>query len=297
MSCSARLPVYVIIGAAFFGARAGTLVFGLYALGIVVAVLIGLLFKNTLFRRKEQAAFVMELPPYRVPALTGVLIHTWEHTWAFIRKAWTVILAASVIIWLLLSIPVGAPQGARFADVDAGHSALATISRGIAPVFAPAGYGRWEAATALVTGVLAKEVVISTLSQVYLGNGETAIQPAPTTFWQDLGAIALSFLQATWDTIRGTISIIPGVNLFGPDEAEATDPQLGAALQRTFTPLAAVAFCVFVLLYTPCTVTLTALWHEYGPRWALFSAGYMLALAWLVSTVVYQGGRLLGFGA
>jgi ferrous iron transport protein B len=295
MSCSARLPVYVILGVAFFGERSGALVFAMYALGVVVAIAMGLLFRHTLFRDKPQAPFVMELPPYRLPTLKGILIPTWERTWEFVRKAWTVILAVSIIIWLLSAMPVGAPGEQGFADMDAGHSALAAVSRALAPIFVPAGYGTWQATSSLMTGFIAKEVIVSTMSQVYVGGEQVEIEQ-PTNFIQDLGEIATSFLAATWDTVRGTFSLIPGVNLFGEEGKAGEDPALVAALQGTFTPLSAVAFCVFVLLYTPCMVSITALWQEFGARWALFTASYVLVLAWLLSVITYQGGLWLGFG-
>jgi ferrous iron transport protein B len=256
----------------------------------------GLLFRHTLFRDKPQAQFVMELPPYRPPTLKGILIPTWERTWEFVRKAWTVILAVSIIIWLLSATPVGAPGEQGFADVDTSHSALAAASRALAPIFAPAGYGNWRATASLMTGLIAKEVIVSTMSQVYVGGEEGTEAEQPTNFLQDLGEIATSFLAATWDTVRGTLSLIPGVNLFGKDGKAGEDPALVAALQGTFTPLSAVAFCVFVLLYTPCMVSITALWQEFGAKWALFAASYVFVLAWLLSVITYQGGLWLGFG-
>jgi ferrous iron transport protein B len=295
MSCSARLPVYVILGVAFFGERSGALVFAMYALGVVVAIAMGLLFRHTLFRNKPQAPFVMELPPYRLPTLKGILIPTWERTWEFVRKAWTVILAVSIIIWLLSAMPVGASGEQGFTDMDAGHGALATAGRALAPIFVPAGYGTWQATSSLMTGFIAKEVIVSTMSQVYVGGEQVEIEQ-PTNFLQDLGEIATSFLAATWDTVRGTLSLIPGVNLFGEEGKAGEDPALVAALQGTFTPLSALAFCVFVLLYTPCMVSITALWQEFGARWALFAASYVLVLAWLLSVITYQGGLWLGFG-
>jgi ferrous iron transport protein B len=296
MSCGARLPVYLVFGVAFFGAHAGLLVFAMYGMGVVVALLAGLLLRRTVFRDKDEAPFVIELPPYRLPSLRGVLRHTWERTWLFIRNAATVILLASVAIWLLLAIPAGGDGEVSFAQAAPGSSALSAVSGWIAPVLRPAGIDTWQAASALVTGVVAKEVVISTLSVLYLGDAPPLPAPAPAPrFWQDLGQVLVSFLDATWDTLRATISILPGVNLLGAEEA-AADAALLSALRTAFSPLSAVAFCVFVLLMTPCISTLTAIRREFGWPWMVFSVTFSLALAWLLATLTYQGGRLLGLG-
>ncbi|HOA24156.1 MAG TPA: ferrous iron transport protein B [Aggregatilineales bacterium] len=300
MSCGARLPVYIVIGVALFGARAGTLVFAMYILGIVVAILVGLLLKHTLFRSDEEAPFVIELPPYRVPSLKSVLLHTWERTKGFVEHATSVILIASIIVWLLVSIPVTAAGEASFAQVDAENSALAAVSRWIAPAFEPAGFGNWQSASSLVTGFIAKEMIVSTLNITYTGEAEVE-EDVATTFWQDLGEIGLTFVQATWDTIRATLSLLPGVDLFAnepvdPVEEAGGNATLVATLQSAFTPLSAVAFTVFVLLTAPCVTTMAALRHEFGTKWMAFSVGFMLTIAWLGAVLVYQGGRLLGLG-
>lgn len=293
MSCGARLPVYLVVGVAIFGGRAGTLVFALYILGMVVALLVGLLLKHTLFRQREEMPFVIELPPYRLPSLKGVLRHTWLRTREFIKHATSIILIASVVVWLLVSIPIS-PAGS-FANVEAGDSALAALSRWMAPAFEPAGFGSWQSASSLVTGFVAKEVIVSTLSVVYVGEAPEA--PAkPSTFAQDVAEIGLSFAQAAWDTLRATLSLLPGVNLMDDAPEEAPDAALVGALRQAFTPLSAVAFLVFVLLTAPCVTTMGALRHEFGTKWMAFSVGFMLAIAWTASVLVYQGGRLLGLG-
>jgi ferrous iron transport protein B len=297
MSCGARLPVYMAIGVAFFGAKAGTLIFGLYVLGVVVALAVGLVLKRALFHRKEEMPFVIELPPYRVPTFKGVMLHTWERTKGFVQNATSLILMASIIVWLLVSIPVGGTD-ARFGEADTGHSALAAVSQTVAPVFTPAGFGDWQATSSLVTGFIAKEVIVSTLNVVYLGGDETAGAEAPASFVAGLRDIGTSLAQATFDTLRATISLLPGIDLMpaGGGPAEEWGGPLGAALQRSFTPLSAVAFCVFVLLTAPCITAMTALRQEFGLRWMAFSVTFMLALSWAVATLVYQGGRLLGLG-
>jgi len=287
MSCGARLPVYAVFAAAFFADNAGRFIFGLYLFGIVLAIVSGMVFKRTLFKGKPPAPFVMELPPYRLPTLKGILIHMWERSSVFLRKATTIIMAVSVILWFLMSIPWGVeePRDSLFGKASAA----------IAPVLAPAGFGNWEAAGSLVTGFVAKEVVVGTMSQIYVGEAEEEEAEEPTTFFQDLGEIVVGFVEATVDTVRMTLSIIPGVDLMGEEE-EAEDTALIEALRENFTPLQAVAFNVFVLLYIPCMVAVAAQRHEFGTKWALFNAVYLTALGWVVATIIYQGGRLLGLG-
>ena len=288
MSCGARLPVYVLFAAAFFPSNPGWFIFIIYIVGILFAVLTGVIMKRTLFKDKPPSPFVMELPPYRIPTLKGILIHMWERTSLFVRKAATVIMAVSIVLWFLMNIPWGVE--------DPKDSLFGKTSALIAPVLAPAGFGEWEAAGSLVTGFVAKEVVVGTMSQIYVGGAEAEEEGEPTTFFQDLGEIVVGFWDATVDTVKAAVSIIPGVDLMGEEVEEGEDTALLAALQNAFTPLQAVAFCLFVLLYIPCMVALAAQIHEYGIKWALFNAAYLTALGWVVATIVYQGGRLLGLG-
>jgi len=287
MSCGARLPVYAIFAAAFFPDNAGRFIFGLYLLGIVLAIVTGMVLKRTLFAGKPPSPFVMELPPYRLPTLKGILIHMWERSSVFVRKAATIIMAVSVILWFLMNIPWGVenPRDSLFGKGSAA----------IAPVLAPAGFGDWQAAGSLVTGFVAKEVVVGTMSQIYVGEAEEEEAEEPTTFFQDLGEIVVGFWNATVDTVKMTISLIPGVDLMGEGEEEEEDTALVQALQESFTPLQAVAFNVFVLLYIPCMVAVAAQRHEYGNKWTLFNAVYLTALGWVAATLIYQIGRLMGF--
>ena len=284
MSCAARLPVYVIFATAFFPQHAGRVIFAMYFLGILAAIGSGLLFKNTLFRSKEQTPLVMELPPYRIPHLKGILIHMWERTYSFIRKAWTVILAASVIIWFLMHVPWGIQEHNR--------SLLGRMSRVVAPVFAPAGFGEWRPAGALVMGMVAKEVVVSSLSEMY-AIGSIASEEETPSLADDLRVIVVGFGEATLNTVRMTLTLLPGIDIM-PEEETEVNAGLVHALQAAFKPLSALSFMVFVLLYTPCVVTLAALRQELGTKWALFSVLHTVLLAWLGAVLVYQGGTLLG---
>lgn len=287
MSCSARLPVYVVFGLAFFGARAGTVIWGMYALGIIVAMLAGMVFTRTILKPDATSAFVLELPPYRAPALKSVLIHMWENTREFVRKAGTVILFASLVMWILLNLPWGVE--------NKRDSYFGKVSGAIAPVFAPLGFGDWQTSGALVTGFMAKEIVVSTLSQIYINADESVVTSEPTTFGEDLADIGLGFVDATVSSGKILLSIIPGINLVD-EEAEGQDTVLSRALREHFTPLSAAALLVFVLLYVPCVATLGAIKHEFGASWAVTSAVYQTGVAWLVAVLVYQGGLLLGFG-
>lgn len=287
MSCSARLPVYVVFGLAFFGARAGTVIWGMYALGILVAMLAGMVFTRTILKPDSSSAFVLELPPYRSPSLKSVMIHMWENTREFVRKAGTTILLVSLVMWVLLNLPWGV--------TEQRNSYFGKFSGFIAPVFAPLGFGDWQSSGALVTGFMAKEIVVSTMSQIYIGEEEISEPEAETTFVDDLGEIGFGFVDATITSGKILLSIIPGVNLLD-EEAEEQDTVLSLALQEHFTPLSAMAMLVFVLLYVPCVATLGAIKHEFGTSWAVLSAVYQTTVAWFAAFLVYQGGLLLGLG-
>jgi len=154
MSCTARLPIYSIFIGAFFAANQGLILLSIYVLGIVVALLVAGILKRTLFKGMS-APFVMELPTYKVPSLKGVLLHTWDKTKGFLKKAGTIILGATIIIWILSYLPFGVEYGSQ-------QSVLGIIGSFIAPIFAPLGFGTWQAGIAILTGLVAKEVVVAT---------------------------------------------------------------------------------------------------------------------------------------
>jgi ferrous iron transport protein B len=286
MSCSARLPVYVVFGLAFFGDDAGKLIWAMYALGIAMALLVGALFSRLVFKRDQDAAFVLELPPYRLPTLRGLWIHTWGRTRDFAKKAGTVILVVTVLLWVLLNLPWGVE--------NQRDSVFGSVSATIAPALEPLGFGDWETAGALMSGFVAKEIVVSTMSQIYVGAEEVPSQETPT-LGEDVIEIARGFGRAVLEAGKSLLSIVPGIELRSGENG-TEDTTLSAAVRARFTPLAAVALVTFILLYVPCVATLGAIRHEYGRKWAFFSAAYQLALAWGVAFVVFQGGRLLGLG-
>lgn len=321
MSCGARLPVYVVFGAAFFGAASGNLIFSMYVLGIAIALATGVALKNTVYKGTPPAPFVMELPPYRLPRPQDVWRQMWERTQGFLIKAGTVILSVSVVLWLLMAIPAK-PAAGSFNDVAAEDSVFGVVSGAIAPVFAPAGFGSWQASGSLMTGFLAKEVVVGTMNQIYVdeaGGAEAVAEVEEAadevaTFGEELGSSMQSFGEAAVLTIQEvlnilprTINVIPGVDIgefsfFPGEEEEEETTNLEAALVGSFYEsagsveagtIAAVAFNVFVLLYVPCMVAVAAMRQEFGARWMWTQIAYTLILAWVAAVLVFQVGKLL----
>lgn len=245
MSCGARLPVYALFAAVFFPGRETNVVFSLYILGIAVAIIMGLIFKNTLFKG-EAVPFIMELPPYRMPAFKSVVLRVWDRGKQYLKKAGTIIFAMSVVVWFLSSYNFSGP-------VEIADSLLAGMGRVLAPLFKANGFGNWQASVALLTGLVAKEVVVATMGVIY-GVGELA------------------------------------------EEAAAAATQMGGTLAQYFSALSAYTFMVFVLLYTPCLAVVGVMKREFNSwKWTLFAVFYQLVVAWVVSMIIYQGGRLLGF--
>jgi ferrous iron transport protein B len=284
MSCGARLPVYVLFIGAFFASHSGTVIWSLYVLGIAMAVLMGIIFKRTLFRG-EAPVFIMELPPYRLPSFRSLMIHTWDKGKHFLIKAGTYIFAVSILVWFLLNLPWGVEHKK--------DSYLGQAGQIIAPVFKPLGFGNWESASALITGVIAKEIVVGTMGEIYIPRAlEEETEEIPT-LGEDLQVMVTSLAGAFQGAARNVFSSLGIVSL----AAEEDEPgPMRAAVQQHFTPLSAFSFMVFTLLYMPCVIVMIALRHEFGTwRWSLISFVYLMALAWIVTLVVYQGGRLLGF--
>jgi len=300
MSCGARLPVYVLFTAIFFPQYAGAVIFGLYLLGILAAIGVGMLLRKTLFIQTERTALVMELPPYRPPNPPTVWQYIWERTSAFIHNAWTMILAASLVVWLLMAIPM---RGGSFGNTPVNDSAFAVLSNGLAQtVFKPLGFGNWQNSGALVTGFVAKEVVVSTLAQEFNADNTAASRTVETTWQEDLRDTVVSFGQAAVDTLK-TIPAVVGINLFPADTTTDQPSTLMETIRAEFEQvsgghgtLAALAFLVFVLLYTPCVATLAAQRQEFGARWMWLGVVGQTSLAWMLALLIFQGGKLLGLG-
>ena len=296
MSCSARLPVYVLFASAFFPGQAGTIVFLMYLLGIGVALVIGMILRRTVLPEEGGLPAILEMPPYRRPTLRSIRIHTWTRTRAFLADAGTIILVTSVVVWLLLSIPIGTRAG--FADVAVEDSAFAATARVVAPALEPLGFGTEEATGALISGFIAKEVVVSTMGQVYGEEPDPADEEASSVA-DDLSELVGGFAGAAVDTARALPSLV-GLDL-RPDDPDEAGGGLTARIRAEFEassdghgPAAGLAFMVFVLLYTPCMAAIAAERRELGTRWMWLSVGGQTALAWMAALVVFQVGRLVG---
>jgi len=299
MSCGARLPVYVLMAAVFFGSHRGTAVFAMYLSGIVVAVVVGAVLSHTLLRAPDRPRFTLEPPPLRRPRLRRVGTLVAARTVSFVKTAGTVILVASMIVWLLLAIPVRG--GAGFASAEVEDSAFAGGARLAAPLLQPLGAGTWEQAGALAGGLVAKEVIVSTLAQVTGVDGGTTADAAGGGFLSDLGDIGWGFLAAgrhAVEAVPGIIGIAIGNGETGTGWTALLDSVRGLfeASSGGHGALAALAFMVFVLLYTPCAATLATIRSELGNRWMLASAVGQGAVAWLLATLVYRIGLWTGLG-
>jgi len=290
MSCGARLPVFVLFTAVFFAASAGTVLWSLYVMGIVLAVLMGVIFKRTLFKG-EAPMFIMELPPYRMPSFRSLMIHTWEKGRHFLIKAGTYILAVSVLVWFLLNLPWGVESKK--------DSYLGRGGQIIAPVFEPLGFGNWEASSSLISGLIAKEIVVGTMGEIYVtkesGVKSQESEEKTPTFTEDMKEIAISFASATKDAAVNVFSTFGIASITAEEDEEAGG--MKPVIQREFTPLSAYAFMTFVLLYMPCVIVAIAMRQEFGTwKWFGIAFGYQMVLAWVVAFVIYQGGKLMGLG-
>ena len=232
MSCSAKLPIYGMITAAFFPQQGALVMIGLYILGIVVAIVSALILKNTPYKGNP-VPFVMELPAYRMPAAKSVLLHMWEKAKDFIHRAFTIIFLASIVIWFLQSLD----WSLRLVQ-DSSNSMLASIGGLIAPVFKPLGFSDWRASTALITGFTAKESVVSTLTVLTGAAGDLELSAALSTIFSSQAA-ALSFLTFT-------ILYMPCVAAFAASKRElgSLKSAIGAAAFQT-----GMAYVTAILVY------------------------------------------------
>jgi ferrous iron transport protein B len=292
ISCGARLPVYVVFIGAFFANSAGTVLWSMYVLGIVMAILLGIMLKKTMFKG-ESPMFIMELPPYRIPTFRDLRIHTWQKLRHFVVKAGTYILAVSILVWFMLNIPWGVE--------NKKDSVLGKMGQAVSPVFEPLGFGKWEASSALISGLIAKEIVVGTMSEIYVQkaeDGEQKPEEVPS-FTDDLKEVGASFLNASKDAVVNVFAGL-GIASITAEETEEEKQErspLRESIQGVFTPLSAYAFIAFVLLYWPCVVVAIATRQEFG-TWKIYGQAVLMhtVLAWVVAFVIYQGGKLLGIG-
>jgi ferrous iron transport protein B len=263
LNCGAKLPVYILLIAAFFPAYRGEILLLLTVLAWLFVALASKVISATILRGPP-SPFVMELPPYRVPTFRGLLIHMWERTWEYIKKAGTILLAISIIFWALMTFPrlpddevermresgVGEE---RIAQARLAHSVSGRVGGALARVTDPLMGFDWRTDVALLGGFAAKEVIVTTLGTAYsLGESED----------EDSGSLS------------ATLAAEPG-----------------------WSPLVAFALMVFTMLYAPCFATLIVMWKETGTwRWPLFALVHNTLLAVVAATLIYQGGLLLGLG-
>ena len=250
LTCNAKVPIIALFAAMFFPGNAANIVFAMYFVGLAVAIIMAKVLGSTTFKGQE-STFLLELPPYRMPDMKTVLLETWDKGKGYLIKAGTIIFAMSVAIWFLSNF-----NSDGMTD-DMSESYLAGIGSATSTLFAPQGFDTWEAGAAVVTGVLAKEAVVSTLGILY-------------------GA--------------------DDISTEAEDADETSEVMLATGMGSAFTPLAALAFIVFTQLYSPCVTALGTIKKETQSwKWMGFAFLYTCAVAWIASLLVYQIGKLLGF--
>lgn len=295
MSCSARLPVYVLFAAAFFPEGGQNVVFALYLIGIAVAIATGLALKNTLLVG-PLTPFAMELPLYHLPVLRNLALHAGERLKGFIVRAGRVIVPMVLVINMLHSVGADGSLG----NEDSEKSVLAVTSRAIAPVFAPLGLTteNWPATVGIFTGILAKEAVVGTLNATYAALGEkvaTEKEGAPLILTEKLAAAFATIPEKLGEALSrwaDPLGLAVG-DLSDPEaaaeKAEVTTTVFGAMASRFDGAAGAFAYLLFILLYTPCTAALAAIYQESGARWMAFVAIWTFGLAYGIATLAYQG--------
>jgi ferrous iron transport protein B len=297
MSCGARLPVYALFVAAFFPTNGQNLVFALYLIGITVAVLTGFLMKRTILSG-ESSGFMMELPPYHMPTLKGILLRTWDRVRLFIKDAGQVIVVMVLVINVLSAI--GTDGSIAHDNSDA--SVLAVISKTATPIFAPMGIeeDNWPAVLGVISGVLAKEVVVGTLDTLYSQlareeegyvdndepfNFQQAISDAAATVPENLAAVTDMF----GDPLQMNVGDIESLEAAAAEQ-EISDATFGAMIKRFDGQVGAFSYLLFVLLYFPCVAVIGAIRREAGTNWAVFVAIWTTTIAYITATCFYQIG-------
>lgn len=284
MSCGARLAIFAVFASAFFGQQGALAVFSLYVLGIIMAILTGLMLKHTIMRG-EASPFVMELPVYHVPHLKSLLLQTWQRLKGFVLRAGKVIVVVSIFLSALNSFTLGGQAATSIND-----SALASVSRVFTPLLEPIGVqgDHWQATVGLFTGAMAKEVVVGTLNSLYTAEN---IQAAPFDAAQfSLADELLGAARETWQSLVDTLSLSMLAN---PIEASKGDGEMatgsmGVMSEKFGSPAAAYSYLIFVLLYIPCISVMGAIAREASRGWMGFSILWGLNIAYSLATVFYQ---------
>ena len=249
LTCGAKLPIMALFAAMFFPDNAANVVFAMYIVGVVMAIVVAKGLGKTLFK-DEGSTFLLELPPYRVPDMKSVLLETWDKGKGYLVKAGTIIFAASVLLWVMSNYNFSGP-------CEIEDSILATLGSWMSTLFTFQGFDTWEAGAAILSGIMAKETVVATIGILYG---------------------------------------VADVSTEAEDALDSAAQMMGTDMGTAFTTLSALAFMVFSQLYTPCVTALGTIKKETNSwKWMIFSAVYQFAIAWVISLLVYQGGRLLGF--
>jgi ferrous iron transport protein B len=294
MSCGARLPVYALFAAAFFPVGGQNLVFGLYLLGIAIAVLTGLIMRHTLFKG-ESAPFIMELPAYHLPTLRGVFIRTWDRLKSFLFNAGKVIIPMVLVLNFLNALGIDG----SFRQENSNKSVLSEIGRALTPAFKPMGIEKdnWPATVGIFTGVLAKEAVVGTLDALYSQlststqdtiekapfNLQEALLNACATVPKNLSAIADNLL----DPLGLNIGTVNDISLAASEQEVKTDTF--TAMQHSFDGKSgAFAYLLFILLYAPCVAATAAIYRETNVGWTIFVVFWTTGIAYMAATVFYQ---------
>ena len=262
MSCSARLPIYIMIAGTFFSLQYRSwALMSLYVVGIIMAIIVSKIF-SSLVIKGEDTPFVMELPPYRWPTPKAIWRHTWEKGKEYLKKMGGIILVASIIVWALGYFP---HNDELSREQQQEQSYIGRMGKSIEPVFSPQGFN-WKLDVSLLAGVGAKEIVASSIGVLYAGEDEIDDDDDDDDFSDDTEF---------------------------SDDSEKYTRLRQAMLRDGISPLAAYAYLIFILLYFPCIATIVAIKNETGSwHWALFAATYTTAVAWIVSALVYQIGGL-----
>ena len=255
MSCAGRMPVYILIAGSFFPKNAGLVLLGLYALGILLAIVAAKIMSA--FFKEDDLPFVMELPPYRIPTAKSIFRHTWEKGRQYLQKMSGIILVCSMIIWFLGYFPNH--NAYDTVQEQQEHSFIGYIGKSMEPVLKPLGFD-WKMGVGIVSGVAAKELVVSTLGVMYADDQPVTVAPE---------SVGDSSLEAASESVAET--------------------RLQRALVKSVTPAGALAYMVFILLYFPCIATFIAIKQEGGGwKWAILTAVYTIILAWVAAFITFN---------
>jgi len=292
MSCGARLPVYALFGAVFFGNSSGNMVFSLYLVGILFSVLTGLLVKNTLFKG-EPSSFIMELPPYHIPRFGNVMKYAWAREKHFIKRAGKMIILLVTALTFLNSFGYSSDTGFTTKNTSADHSLLAIAGKAVTPLFRPMGITEhnWPATVGLFSGLFAKESVVMTLDTLYSLENNTirsseGEQPEEDT-WTLAGGLRDS-LTALTDGLSDLL--LPDSGEENGESASLLENGSSLSLMTRYFPnrQSAYAYLLFILIYFPCLAAFGAMIQEMGPFMAWLEAIYLTILGWITSTLYYQ---------